>query len=46
MTVYQAIEVSIEVRRLVQRSNAVYVVTTERGYLGFYPLHHQYKRPS
>ena len=46
MTVYQAIDVSIEVSRLVLRSNGVYAVTTERGYLGFYPLHHQYKRPS
>ncbi len=38
MNVYQTFTLSLQIADLSLQSNGLYIVTKERGYLGFYPL--------
>lgn len=38
MNVYQTFTLSLQIINLSLQSNGLYIVTKDRGYLGFYPL--------
>lgn len=38
MNVYQTFTLSLQIAEISLQSNGLYIVTKERGYLGFYPL--------
>ena len=38
MNVYQTFTLSLQIAEMSLQSNGLYIVTKERGYLGFYPL--------